>query len=113
MGWEERGSRLYYYRKEWVNGTCQTQYIGAGELAEAIAVLDELERQQQAFERDIERAEIEADQELVCGVNRMSVSGTESHDADCKKDSEHPPCGGPTTTPPAESGTVALPAPRR
>lgn len=41
----------YYYRQRWQHGTCTTEYIGAGPVAELIAQLDAIERQQRQEER--------------------------------------------------------------
>ena len=44
MGWERRGSGTYYYCKERQGGRVVSRYIGRGELAHAIAGLDDLDR---------------------------------------------------------------------
>ena len=50
MGWEARGDggRLYYYRGRKVDGRVGKEYVGAGEAAELIAVLDARERDARA-----------------------------------------------------------------
>jgi len=60
MAWEERNGRHYFYRKVWTRGSCQSNYVGCGEFAQAIATLEEHNRQQRAYERDVWRAEVEA-----------------------------------------------------
>lgn len=44
MSWETRGNNRYYYRRRKVGGRVVSEYIGGGLLAEAVAGLDELER---------------------------------------------------------------------
>jgi|CXWK01.1.fsa_nt_gi hypothetical protein len=46
MAWETRGSGRYYYRKVRWNGGVQSQYVGTGPLADAVAVLDEIEQRE-------------------------------------------------------------------
>lgn len=50
----------FYYRQTWRGGTCQSEYIGAGDFAELIAKLDQHERQKRKFAAEKERAELEA-----------------------------------------------------
>jgi hypothetical protein len=60
MGWDRRG---YYYRSRKVNGRVEREYIGTGQLAELVARMDALEREQREVERACcraERAELEA-----------------------------------------------------
>lgn len=61
MGWEERrnGNR-YYYEKRWEGGRCRSVYIGRGEVAAAIAGLNEIERRQRGHGRARELAGLEA-----------------------------------------------------
>jgi hypothetical protein len=46
MGWEERAGRRYYYRKRRRGREVRSEYVGTGELADAIASLDALKRSQ-------------------------------------------------------------------
>lgn len=46
MAWEERAGRRYYYHKRRQGRQVWCKYIGNGELADAIAGLDALERDQ-------------------------------------------------------------------
>ena len=55
MGWEERGGRLYYYRKRREDQTVISEYVGSGHLAELAAQLDELRREEQEEARQHER----------------------------------------------------------
>jgi len=63
MGWERRGDNLYYYRKRREGDHVVSEYVGRGEVAELIAHLDALEREQREAEREAwrqEQAEITA-----------------------------------------------------
>ena len=60
MGWERRGSGMYYCRKQREGRRVVSEYIGAGPLAEAMATLDEAERAEREFARAAEWAEREA-----------------------------------------------------
>ncbi len=44
MGMEQRGNNSYYYRKRWVGGTCQSEYVGGGAFAHVVAEIEALER---------------------------------------------------------------------
>ncbi len=44
MALEQRGNNSYYYRKRWVNGTCQSEYVGGGAFAHVVAEIEALER---------------------------------------------------------------------
>ena len=44
MSWEKRGDNRYYYRRRKVNGRVIAEYIGTGDMAEAIARADEHDR---------------------------------------------------------------------
>ncbi len=45
MGWEKRAGRRYYYRKRRQGLQVRSEYVGMGELADALATLDALERE--------------------------------------------------------------------
>jgi hypothetical protein len=51
MGWEERAGRRYFYRKRRHGRRVCSEYVGSGQLAEAIAALDAIEREQSALAR--------------------------------------------------------------
>jgi hypothetical protein len=55
MAWETRAGGHYYYRVRRENGRVQRQYIGTGELAEAIAAVDRIDRSRRERERERER----------------------------------------------------------
>lgn len=40
MAWEKRGNNLYYYQKKRLASQVYSHYIGKGELAEKIALMD-------------------------------------------------------------------------
>ena len=52
MGWEERRSRLYYYRSVREGKRVRKEYIGSGALGQILAQLDELNR----LQREVEEA---------------------------------------------------------
>ena len=68
MGWEQRGTHRYYYRKRRVGARVVSQYVGAGALAALVASLDTLDRCGEAAERaaarEVSRPMEEADQAL-------------------------------------------------
>lgn len=62
MAWEERSGRSYYYQKKWSNGTCKSEYVGAGAYASLIAQASEVISQEQHLKRlqaQQERAKLE------------------------------------------------------
>jgi len=59
MGWESRNGNYYYYRKRWLNGTCVSEYLGQGTLAQAIATLEREERKKEQIERRLWQRELE------------------------------------------------------
>ena len=59
MAWERRGSNLFYYQSKRVDGRVQKKYVGAGEVAQAIAHADETIRSSRAAQNERARAELE------------------------------------------------------
>jgi hypothetical protein len=59
VAWERRGSNLYYYQSKRVNGRVRKNYVGAGEVAQAIAHADEAIRQSRAAQSERARVELE------------------------------------------------------
>ena len=57
MGWEARGSRLYYFRYRKVDGRVTRQYLGAGAVAELAAAADALRRADRKAASEARRAE--------------------------------------------------------
>jgi hypothetical protein len=59
VAWERRGSNLYYYQSERVDGRVLKKYVGAGEVAQAIAHADETIRRSRAAHSERARIELE------------------------------------------------------
>ena len=61
MAWERRGSNLYYYQSERVDGRVRKKYIGTSEasVAQAIAHADETIRRSRAAQSERGRVELE------------------------------------------------------
>ena len=72
MGWEtrERGGR-YYYRSVRVGEKVRKEYLGAGEIAEALARSDETIRRVRELERASGRVEVERLEDLAAPVLRL------------------------------------------
>ncbi len=71
MALEQRGNNAYYYRKRWVNGTCQSEYVGSGAFAAALAELEAYERlaaRQEAAAFRETRGQIKQQAALVLGT---------------------------------------------
>lgn len=74
MGWERRGNGRYYYRKQRIGQQVKSQYVGSGELAEAIATLDEMEQLKRQLEQEEQRAlrqRLEADKAMDRQLNEL------------------------------------------
>jgi hypothetical protein len=59
MAWERRGSNLYYYQSERIDGRVRKKYVGAGEVAQAIAHADEMIRRNRVVQSERARVELE------------------------------------------------------
>jgi hypothetical protein len=59
LAWERRGSNLYYYQSQRINGRVRKKYVGAGEVAQAVAHADETIRQSRAAQSERARVEFE------------------------------------------------------
>ncbi len=57
MGWETRGGKSYYYRKERDGRRVRSVYLGSGDTARLIAQLDGLQTDEQEEHRAIARIE--------------------------------------------------------
>lgn len=57
MGWEDRSGRSYYYRKYRAGPRVVSRYVGAGETARFLSMLDALDREAEEAKR---AAEVEA-----------------------------------------------------
>lgn len=51
MGFERRGNRIYYYKKEREGDRVVSRYVGSGETASLFAQLDELYKDEKDFKR--------------------------------------------------------------
>lgn len=62
MGWETRGGRSYYYRKEREGARVRSVYVGAGVMGRGLALLDGLGRAEAEERRAELMREREADE---------------------------------------------------
>jgi hypothetical protein len=74
MAWERRGSNLYYYQSQRVDGRVRKKYVGAGDVAEAVAHADETIRQSRAERCERGRAQLEE-------ARGLAAVGEELHEA--------------------------------
>jgi hypothetical protein len=77
MAWEKRGNGLYYYRKRREGQRVISEYIGAGEFAQAIATLDALDRERRLLEwleYQDKRTELETDRDFGREVDEVCVA---------------------------------------
>jgi hypothetical protein len=65
MAWERRDSNLYYYQSKRVDGRVRKKYVGAGEVAQAIARSDETIRRSRVVQSERARGELEEARTLV------------------------------------------------
>ncbi len=70
MGWEERRGRKYFYRKRRNGGRVVSEYVGRGQLAEAVAAQDESKRLAQDQQRELLRQERERQRAIDEKVDR-------------------------------------------
>jgi len=56
MGWQRRGSQVYFYRSQWSGGRSRNEYIGRGPFAELLANETEKRRSEQCRDRQELRA---------------------------------------------------------
>ncbi len=61
MGWENRNGRRVYYRKKRIGRRVVSEYVGSGEAASMLAILDEHERDKAELKRRAWRKTIESD----------------------------------------------------
>ncbi len=75
MAFERRGNGSYYYRKERENGRVRSVYVGGGETARLIAMLDAAyadERETARYDELAKRAEIEAHDAALDELSRLA-----------------------------------------
>lgn len=79
MGYEERKGKSYYYAKERAGGRVASRYIGAGDLARFVEMMETSRREERACYREadrlergaMERADRDAD-ELFAAVDELT-----------------------------------------
>ena len=73
MTWQKRGNRRYYYRKRRQGDRVISEYVGAGQLAETEAALDNLERQIRRAQRRRrqEHRALDAQVNQICDLIRI------------------------------------------
>ncbi len=72
MGWEKRGGREYYYRKERDGSRVRSVYVGGGETARLIAQLDALTSDEREGKRALARMEREQWQEQEAELDALA-----------------------------------------
>ena len=65
MAWERRGSNLYYYQSQRIDGRVRKKYVGTGDVAEGVAHDDETLRRGRAARSERVRVELEEARTLV------------------------------------------------
>jgi hypothetical protein len=60
MGWETRNGKSYYYQKRREGGRVRSRYVGSGEVARFVAMMDAQEKAERILEREAIRAERES-----------------------------------------------------
>ena len=93
MSWEGRHNRRYYYRKRRQGDRVISEYVGAGELAEACAALDTLEGEIRRAARERRRADraLDARVDQACDFIRaltcaaLLVGGYHTHKGQWRK----------------------------
>jgi hypothetical protein len=72
LGWEQRGSSSYYYRKERSGRRVRSVYVGRDDIAELSAALDEMEQVQKKTKLRTERRERETFRSLDANIDSLS-----------------------------------------
>ena len=72
MGWEQRGSESYFYRKERSAGRVRSVYVGRGEIAVLTARLDKMQREERDAQRGKERKEQQAVDSLDQSIDNLA-----------------------------------------
>ncbi len=68
MALEERNGNYYYYKKEREGNRVVSKYYGKGELANLIAQMDEIERQEKLEKTEIDREIRQKLEEIDCDL---------------------------------------------
>jgi len=74
MAWEKRGNHHYYYRKRREGKRVISEYLGTGDIARLISVLDRDEQMECQYKRDRLRKHKGNAMELTRNVNQLSVA---------------------------------------
>lgn len=72
MGWEKRGDQRYYYAKKRNGKRIVSQYWGSGEVAQAVATLNQLDYQKKQFERDLWQIQKQNEAEIDQALNEIA-----------------------------------------
>ena len=81
MGWEQRGSESYFYRKKRSGARVRSVYVGRGEIAVLTARLDAMQREEREAQRAKERKEQQGFDSLDQSIDnlvRLSCTLTEA-----------------------------------
>ena len=73
MAWEKRRRKHYYYTKRRRGGHVESHYIGAGEAAEVISILEALYREQRTVERQQWRREQQSHRAADADIDRLGA----------------------------------------
>jgi hypothetical protein len=73
MGWEARGGKSYYYRKERDGASVRSVYVGSNETAQLIAQLDALQTDEREGKRALAQIEREQWQEQDAELDALSM----------------------------------------
>ncbi len=71
MSWETRGNNRYYYRRRKVGGRVIAEYVGAGDVAEALARLDDIDRRERARAAAAWRATVETERATAAALAEL------------------------------------------
>jgi hypothetical protein len=72
MGWEQRGNQSYYYRKTRRGRRVISEYIGAGEGAQLIYLMDESEREEARINQNAWKKTKSENQAIDLEIDRLN-----------------------------------------
>ena len=81
MGWEKRGNGLYYYRKHRCGKKVYSEYVDIGPGVEAIALLEQQQRENASYRKQLEQKEQQRERKLrrdvdeICAFIRVLTGG--------------------------------------